>query len=142
MAYIKSKYLFIFLCLASFLEAKEKLIKLDTRNLKIDHFDVRVEEVRRDKNVSIVKIKRSNGPSGDESLFVIRTLCLIAEAREMRFFIILREGEDRNGKYTYTVGYLNEQIQNLNGHFGFTANRPVTDKELMDSKDLMAMFGW
>ena len=110
--------------------------------MNIDYFDARIEEVKRDENISIVKIKRSCGPSSDESLFVIRALCLIAEARRMRFFIILKEGEDNNGKYTYAVGYLKKQIQNLNGHFGITTDRPVTDKSVMDSKDLMTMFGW
>ena len=142
MIYTKLKYLFIFLCLTSFLSAKETLITLDTRNLEIDHYDVRVEEVERDENISTVKIKRSSGPSSDESLFVIRAFCLIAEAREMQFFFILKEGEDENGAYTYTVGYLKKQVQNLKGHFGITENKPVTDKDLMDSKDLMTMFGW
>jgi hypothetical protein len=157
LSFFFSLCLFIFLCITSFLGtsfpgaeekstsfpgAEEKLLHLDTRTLNIDHLDVRVEEVKREESISTVTIKRSKGPSGEESLFVIRALCLIAESRDMRYFIILSEGDDKNGKYTYSVGYLKEQIQNLNGHFGITADRPVTDQALMDSKDLMMMFGW
>ncbi len=122
--------------------ARGKLVKLDSRDLEIDVFDVRVEEVSRKDSVSIVQILRSDGQSGDEALFVIRAFCLIAQSREMRYFIIVEEGEDEKGVYTYTIGYLSEIVDNLNGHFGITYDKPVSDKELMDSKDLMAMFGW
>ena len=122
--------------------ANSKLVKLDTRDLEIDYFDVRVEEVAREDSVSVVQITRSSGPSGDESMFVIRAFCLIAKDREMRYFIIIEEGENEEGIYTYRVGYLTERIDNLKGHFGMTDDKPVTEKELMDSKDLMAMFGW
>lgn len=121
---------------------KSKLIKLDTRDLEIDYFDVRVEEKQRNDSISIVTITRSDGPSSDESMFVIRALCLIAKDREKRYFIILKEGADPKGVYTYTIGFLNDRVDNLKGHFGITADQPVTEKELMDSQDLMAMFGW
>ncbi len=122
--------------------ARGKLVKLDSRELEIDIYDVRVEEVSRKDNISIVQITRSDGQSGDEALFVIRAFCLVAQSREMRYFIIVEEGEDENGVYTYTIGFLTEPVDNLKGHFGITHDKPVSDKELMDSKDLMAMFGW
>ncbi len=134
----------IILLLAFFLPlcGSSKLVKLDTKDLEIDYFDVRVEEVSREDSVSVIQITRSSGMSGDEALFVIRAFCLIAREREMRYFVIIEEGEDKKGIYTYRVGYLHEQIENLKGHFGVTIDRPLTDKEVMDSMDLMSMFGW
>ncbi len=122
--------------------ARGKLVKLDSRELEIDIFDVRVEEVSRKDSISIVQITRSDGQSGDEALFVIRAFCLIAREREMRYFIIINEGENEKGIYTYTIGFLTEQVDNLKDRFGITYDKPVSDKELMDSKDLTAMFGW
>lgn len=118
------------------------MIKLDTRDLEIDYFDVRVEEVRRDDSISLVQITRSEGPSGDESLFVIRTLCLIAQERGWPYFIILKEGENEKNIYTYKVGFCASPIENLQGYFGITEYRPVTDKQLMNCDDLIQMFGW
>ena len=134
----------VFLCFALCIPlcGKAALMKLDTRDLEIDYFDVRVEEVEREDSISVVQITRSSGPSGDESLFVIRAFCLIAQSRELRYFIILKEGENPKGIYTYRVGFLNDRVDNLRGHFGITHDKPVTDKELMDSEDLMKMFGW
>lgn len=136
------KGLLLLLVITLSLCANSKLVKLDSRDLEIDYFDVRVEEIERKDSISVVQITRSSGPSGDESLFVVRAFCMIAKEREMRYFIIITEGENEEGIYTYRVGYINERIDNLKGHFGLTSDKPVSEKELMDSKDLMAMFGW
>ncbi len=136
------KGLLLLLVITLSLCANSKLIKLDTRDFEIDYFDVRVEEVKREDSLSVVQITRSSGPSGDESLFVIRAFCLIAKEREMRYFIIIKEGDNEEGIYTYRIGYMNERIDNLKGHFGVTYDKPVSEKELMDTRDLMAMFGW
>ncbi len=138
----RQKGLFLLLFIIFTLCADYKLVKLDTRDFEIDYFDVRVEEVKREDSVSVVQITRSSGPSGDESMFVIRTLCLIAKERGKRYFLILEEGENEEGIYTYRVGFLNEPIENLKGHFGIIYDKPVTEKVLMDSEDLMKMFGW
>lgn len=118
------------------------LVILDSKTLNGDNIDARIEEIRRDDSISVVQIKRSKGPSVEESMFVIRTLCVIAKTRQVRYFVIIKEGKDENGVYTYEVGFLDRRVNNLKGYFGITEDRLVKDEEIVDSKEIMEMFGW
>lgn len=121
--------------------AQRVLVILDSKNVE-STVDVCVEETSRQDSVSILKITRSAGPSMEESMFAIRTMCMIARDRNKNYFVIVSEGEDKKGVYTYIVGFLDTPVYNLKGLFGVTKDKPVAKDLVINVEETAGMFGW
>lgn len=78
------------------------------------------EELRRDEQTSIVKVKRVSGTSVASALFVTRGCYDIAQARKAAYFITLKEWEGEDGGWMYLIGFSNDRSVDVAGYFNLS----------------------
>jgi hypothetical protein len=94
------------------------LIHLDSKVYGDASFDVRVDEVAREGNVSRLHVvPRQGGPTAT-SLFVTEAMYRIAKARGAACFIPLRKTEAKDGSWDFLVGFSDDKDADLHALFG------------------------
>ncbi len=100
--------------------------------------NLRVEEVSRNAKTSAVDITFVFGASVASSMFIMRTIYDIAQARGDRYFVKLSERSDGNGQTHMQVGFSKEKVVNIDDYYqtagmeGLARNPEQLDTSMFD----------
>lgn len=76
------------------------------------------DEIERHEDFSIISIKHTSGASVPSIMFIVKACCEIGELRNMKYFVNLKEWEDKNGNWLYKIGYSSDKENDPKTYFG------------------------
>lgn len=97
------------------------------------------DEIERHENFSIISIKHTSGASVPSVMFIVKACCEIAELRDMKYFVNLKEWDDEQGNRLYKIGYTSNKKNDPNIYFGEDIDK-TKNLEYLSVKDFMKLF--
>jgi hypothetical protein len=108
--------------IACFGQAKQpQLVELDSKALGDPNLAIFAKELKRDEKTSTVQVTRNKGTKASSvggSMFVVRAIYEIANARKCEYFVNLKEWTDKDGSQIYIAGFTNNKDADLKKEFG------------------------
>jgi len=71
-----------------------------------------IQEIERGKNTSRIVVTRRSGASVPTAMALTEAFYSIARARKKRFFIQLKEWDDKKGRWNYLIGFADKKEPN------------------------------
>ncbi len=78
---------------------------------------IEIREIFREKTFSEVVVIKESGASVPSTMFVVKGMYSIAKARNVKYFINLKEWKDNDGSYHYIIGFSNDNEKNPREQF-------------------------
>ena len=98
---------------------------------------MRLEEIERGANYSVVQVTRISGASVPSTMFVVRGMWEIARRRNAAYFINLKEWTTADGKTLYKAGFADTDQLDVKAYFG----ESPADPKFLSVKDYAEIFG-
>ena len=97
------------------------------------------EEISRDENTSLVRIKFTSGASVPSSMFIAKGFFNISKIRKKNYFINLKEWTE--GEYRFIkAGFSDSNTININDVFGNDVKQNLKKDSFMSVKDFELIF--
>jgi hypothetical protein len=104
---------------ASLDAAEQKLVQIEAKDKDGAGFAMRATETERGEKTSTIKVIRKKRLSSvGSSLFVMQAFYEIAKARKCKYFVNLKEWDDKEGNRIYIGGFTNKKEADLKREFG------------------------
>lgn len=117
---------------------------VDEVNIKSDggkDLIMKLEEVERAQDYSIVRIQYTSGASVPSSMFVTKGMYTIAKQRGTKYFINLKEWRDENDHSMYKVGFVNSKEIDLKRRYGSDIKQGLDSRAFMSVGDFDLLWG-